>query len=284
MISVSQAIACTTARLEQAGIASAVGEARSLVSFATQSPPSQLALIEGLTCGQQTTLESSLRARLSGTPLQHITGRAYFRTVSVSVGPGVFIPRPETEVLTGWAINQLKHKQGSRRVVELCAGSGAISLAIATEVDNCEQWAVELSPTAYQYLLSNLTDSAVTSVLADMGDALEELNATIDLVIANPPYISEAQRGILPADVYHDPVEALFSGTQGLEAITVVARVAARLLKPAGVLGCEHGETQSDAVSRILNQAGFIDIHDWTDLNNQPRFATATKPGTRSTD
>jgi len=274
-VSVSRAIASTCALLEQAGIVSPRAEARTLVCFALDVEPSQLALIDDLTTTQQELLDQAVKARISGQPLQHVTGRAYFRTICVHVGPGVFIPRPETELLAGWAIDQVRAGHG--RVVELCAGSGAMSCSIAAESSPAACWAVERSDQAYPYLVENLAGTGVIPVHQDMVGALAGLDGSIDLVVANPPYVPLSQD--LPRDVQADPDEALFSGEEGLDATVDVAEVAMRLLRPGGVVGSEHGDDQAEQVRQIFAQAGFEQIRTHSDLGSRPRFVTARKPG-----
>jgi len=268
-------VAETSAALGSAGVASPQAEARTLVCFALGVEPSRLALIDEITDQQRETLARAVAARISGTPLQHVTGRAYFRTISVHVGPGVFIPRPETEILAGWAVDQVR--RGCERVVELCAGSGAVSRAIAAESSPSAGWAVERSEQAYPYLIENLAGTPITPVLADMAEALPGLDATVDLVVANPPYVPSAQD--LPAEVRRDPAEALYAGTDGLDSIRVVAGTAMRLLRPGGAVGCEHGEDHAGEVRRIFADAGFIQISTVDDWTNRPRFVTAHKRG-----
>jgi release factor glutamine methyltransferase len=163
-------------------------------------------------------------------------------------------------------------------VVELCAGSGAISLAIAQESRPAHHWAVELSENAFGYLVENLRSTTVVPVHDDMATALRQLNGTIDLVVANPPYIPEIDRESLPVDVSHDPSTALFSGVDGLDHLRTVAQVAKRLLKPGSVVGSEHGDDQAEQVRRIFESTGFVNIKTHLDLTSRPRFVTATKP------
>jgi len=275
-------VALTQTRLHQAGVTSAEAEARTLVSFALGVEPTRLILASDLTVEQQEILAASVASRIGGTPVQHVTGRAFFRTGSVRVGPGVFIPRPETEAVAGWAIDQVR--AGCRRVVELCAGSGAICVAIARESDPSAQWAVENNPDAFAYLLANLEESGIVPVLADMSWALPELNSTVDLVVANPPYIPRAWKPMMPADVHQDPDEALYSGPDGLDALTVVADVARRLLRPGGVVGSEHGDDQAEQVRALFIRAGFTDVRTHLDLCDRPRFVTAVQPDAPMTD
>ena len=263
----------TSATLADAGIDSPQAQARTLICYCLGLSPTRLALVDNLTDAQEALLQTALEQRLAGRPIQHITGEAFFRTVSVRVGPGVFIPRPETEILAGWAIDQVT--PGKTRIVELCAGSGAISLAIAAESDPREQWAVEIDPRAYTYLKANLAATAVHPVLGDMANSLPSLDATIDLVVANPPYLRASLADHLPDEVALDPDLALFSGDDGLDATRVVAKVARRLLKPGGVVGSEHGEDQAEDVAQIFCAAGFDQVRTCVDLAERPRFVVA---------
>ena len=226
-------------------------------------------------------LEAALVRRETGEPVQHITGQAPFRTVTLNVGPGVFIPRPETEVMTGWALERIADISASGRVpivVELCAGSGAITKALATEAPQGRYAAVELSEEAWPYLVDNLAGLRVDLRGGDMAEAFEDLDGTVDLVIANPPYIPENHRGLLPADVVdHDPGMALFSGPDGLDALRVVVSVAERLLRPGGLLATEHDDSHADAVVDLVAAAGFGEVLSHQDLTGRPRFVTAVR-------
>ncbi|MCL1841509.1 MAG: peptide chain release factor N(5)-glutamine methyltransferase [Propionibacteriaceae bacterium] len=269
-------------RLVAAGLPSPQADARILLAHALSVEPSELALTSVDDAGQAR-FRTLLNARAAGQPVQYLTGVAYFRTVAVHVGPGVFIPRPETESLAGWAIEALR--QGRTRdgrapvVVELCAGSGAISASIAAELPGCEQHAVELSPDAFAYLRANVPGAHL--VLADMDGALPELDGTVDVVVANPPYIPDTDRALVAADVLaHEPELALFSGPDGLDALRVVVRVAARLLRPGGWVGIEHDEsTGSGAVAALEASSVFEQVQDRRDLAGRPRFVTARLAG-----
>ena len=276
MTSVSQALAAAGVALS--GLPSPSADARALVSHVLGVAPSRLLAGGPLTAAQDDALAVAIGRRLSGEPVQHITGEAYFRTISVRVGPGVFVPRPETEVLAGWAVDQVR--QGRRTVVELCAGSGAISSSIASESPGAAQWAVERDQRAYGYLTANLAGTGVASVHADMAVALRDQDGLVDLVVANPPYLPDGQE--LPDDVRKDPPEALFSGPLGLDATRTVAAVAWRLLRPGGVVGSEHGDDQGDPVRAIFIDVGFNDVRTNRDLTGRPRFVTARKPANPS--
>lgn len=265
-------------KLARSGSPSPGPEARTIVAHVLGVDVSRLILIDDVNPAQQRLIDELADRRAAGEPVQHLTGRAYFRHVELAVGPGVFIPRPETELMVGWALDQLA-RRSSRRVVELCAGSGAITAALADELGGLELHAVELDPVAFAYLSRNLAGVVVDLVNADMATALPELDSTVDLVIANPPYVPEAHRLLLPSDVVdHDPVLALFSGHDGLDALRVVAQVAWRLLSGGGLLATEHDESHQGEVVALLGAAGFGDVVAHRDLAGRPRFVTATKP------
>ena len=269
-------------RLARAGSPSPGPEARQLVAHVLGVEPSALLRIDGVTAAQRARIDELADRRAEGVPLQHLTGVAYFRYETLAVGPGVFIPRPETEEMVGWALTRLAERPvGSRRVVELCAGSGAITAAIGRELGGVELHAVEVSADALGYLTRNLEGLAVDVVHGDMADAFRHLDGEVDLVIANPPYVPETHRGLLPTDVVeHDPELALFSGPDGLDALRVVAGVAARLLRPGGVLATEHDESHADAVVELVAAAGFAAVTSRRDLTGRPRFVTGERlPG-----
>lgn len=256
-------------------------EARTLLAHAAGVEPSRLPILPEVDGEVEAAFRSLVERRGSGVPVQYLTGRAWFRTVSVAVAPGVFIPRPETEVMTGWAIDRLVSLAGAPVVVELCAGSGAISAAIAAERPGCRQYAVELSPQACRVAQANLEGTGVRIIEGDMADAFPELDGSVDLVIANPPYIPlEAWEGVA-ADVRdHEPELALFSGQDGLDALRVVARVARRLLRLGGWVCAEHAEVQSEAVVEVFVATGaFAQVGDQRDLTDRPRFVTAVRAG-----
>jgi release factor glutamine methyltransferase len=219
-------------------------------------------------------------------PLQHITGRAYFRYLELHVGPGVFVPRPETESVVDWAIAAVRAMDVVEPlIVDLCTGSGAIALAMAQEVPRAQVHAVELSEDALVWTRKNAgqAGAAVTSrVTLHHGDArtaLPQLNGQVDLVISNPPYIPLTEwENVAPEARDHDPQLALFSGEDGLDTIRGIERTAHRLLRPGGIVVVEHADTQGGQVPWIFSEsAGWSDAADHPDLNNRPRFATARR-------
>ena len=276
-----------SSRLGAAGFPSPDADARILLAYVLGVEPKALITIESVDSDIATLYNSVLESRLAGNPIQYIMGIAYFRSTEIEVGPGGFIPRPETELLAGWAIDWLKSTSDQPQapvVVELCAGTGAISVAIAQEAPGARQWAVELSEDAYRYLLKNVADTPITPVWTDMADALHDLDGAVDLVVANPPYIPTSDKGILPDDVLLDPDLALFSGPDGLDATRVIAQVAHRLLKPGGVVGSEHGDGQEEAVAAIFRQANFDQVESHKDLTDRPRFVTAVRRSSPAND
>ncbi len=272
------ALSRAASRLQRAGVPSPVPDARILLTHllgATQG----LLIAPDLTDGEQAAFTEMIDRRVVGEPVQHITGRAPFRYEELDVGPGVFIPRPETEQLVEKALQVLAQRPaGHRRVVELCAGSGAITLCLAHELGGLELNAVELSEEAWPYLVANLAGIDVNLVHGDMSDAFQELDGTVDLVVANPPYVPETDRALLPKDVVgRDPDMALFSGDDGLDALRVVRAVATRLLRPGGHVLAEHDEKQSLAVLQMFGPPDFGRAADFDDLSGRPRYVTAER-------
>jgi release factor glutamine methyltransferase len=269
-------------RLRDAGVESPEQDARVLLSLAGGIEPARLPLLDVVTDEQADLFDSLVIQRAVRTPLQHLTGRAYFRHVELAVGPGVFVPRPETEVMTGWALDQLRPLVlGLQRplVVELGTGSGAIAKALVDEQPRLRVHAVEKSEDAARWAERNLAGTGVELHVADMAHALPELDGTVDLVIANPPYIPlDAYESVAPEARDHDPALALFSGDDGLDAIRVLTQVASRLLRPAGLLCFEHADVQGESAPAVVSAHGaFAAVRDHVDLAGRPRFTTAVR-------
>jgi release factor glutamine methyltransferase len=268
--------------LRQAGVESPAQDARILLSFVSGVELARLPLLDELDDDHVRRFQKLIMQRADRVPVQHLTGRAHFRRIEVEVGPGVFVPRPETEVMTGWAIDQLRSLSTRERrplVVELCAGSGVISKAIASELTRVDIHAVEVSEEAAGYARRNLADTLVDLHVTDMETALPQLDGSVDLVIANPPYVPlEAYESVAPEARDHDPVRALFAGTDGLDAIKVVIAVARRLLRPGGFLCFEHADVQGEAAPALVRaNGGFTAVRDQLDLTGRPRFVTAIR-------
>ena len=192
----------------------------------------------------------------------------------------MFVPRPETEVLAGWGVDRAREVLAEGRtpvVVDLCTGSGAIALALATEVAEADVHAVELSEDAYAWAAKNLAGSGVDLRQGDMADAFPDLDGTVDVLLCNPPYIPlEAYESVAPEARDHDPSLALWSGDDGLEAMRVLERVATRLLRPGGVVGAEHADVQGESAPGVFRAHGhWSDVRDHRDLAGRPRYLTA---------
>ena len=216
-----------------------------------------------------------LDRRSAHEPLQYLTGVAYFRYLELQVGPGVLVPRPESELLVDAVLKNIEGREGAVSVVDLGAGSGALTLAIATEAPQTHLIAVEKDPAAVEWLRKNVSriDETVRILESDVEDALDGVKC--DVVIANPPYIPDGQE--LPKDVAeHEPAIALFGGEDGMTIPRRFINAAARLLKSGGFLAIEHHESQSiDIAAAML--ADFENVECHNDLVGRPRFTTGTR-------
>ena len=216
-----------------------------------------------------------LDRRCANEPLQYLTGVAYFRHLEIKVGPGVLVPRPESELLVESVLTYIEKLSGAVSVVDLGAGSGALALAIATEAPTTHVIAVEKSAEAIYWLKENVSfiDEKVRILESDVSTALDGVKC--DVVIANPPYIPDGQ--VLPANVRnHEPAIALFGGADGMKVPRLFIAASARLLKPGGFLAIEHHEEQGDEIAAVLN-IDFEDILLHQDLTGRPRFTTAVR-------
>jgi release factor glutamine methyltransferase len=222
-------------------------------------------------------------------PLQHLTGRAPFRDLDLAVGPGVFVPRPETEDVAGAAVDEARSVvdvSGSVLVVDLCAGSGAIALAVATEVPGSRVLAVEVSEPARAWAAANIAAIAPGQVDLRPGDvtdptaaeALADVAGRVDVVVSNPPYVPPGQEPIDPEVRDHDPEVALYGGgPDGLAVPRAVIALAAGLLRPGGLLVVEHADVQGDRLLAALDDARWSDAADHRDLAGRPRYVTARR-------
>lgn len=216
-----------------------------------------------------------LDRRAAHEPLQYLTGTAYFRYLELEVGPGVLVPRPESELLVDAVLKNIEGREGAVSVVDLGAGSGALTLAIATEAPQTHLIAVEKDPAAITWLRKNVSriDEAVRILESDVEDALDGVKC--DVVIANPPYIPDGQE--LPRDVAdHEPAVALFGGEDGMTIPRRFINAAARLLKSGGFLAIEHHESQPIDISAAMLK-DFENIQSHNDLVGRPRFTTGIR-------
>jgi len=287
-------IALATVRLAEAGVDSPRTDAELIAAHVHNVKRSELHTVPDADFDAR--FWADIGRRENREPLQHITGRAYFRYLELDVGPGVFAPRPETEVMTGWAIDRLREMDVAEPVVvDLGTGSGAIALAIAQEVPRASVHAVEGDPLARTWAERNITryvDSYTAGrVLLHAGDfvsggtvsagpgaglaELAGLAGSVDLVVSNPPYIPLGS--IVPPEVgEYDPPAALWSGGDGLDAVRAVERTARWLLRPAGLVAVEHGAPQGAAVFWVFTEeAGWRDTANHKDLARRDRFVTA---------
>ncbi len=282
-------IAVAAARLRAAGVASPAYDAAELLAHALDTTRSRLPLVADVPAECAARFDALVERRAAREPLQHLTGVAFFRHVELAVGPGVFVPRPETELLAGWAIEHaaalVSRLAGARPstsrcvVVDLCTGSGAIAKAIAHEVPEARVHAVELDQPAHAWAQQNLLGTGVDLRQGDFRTAFEDLVGTVDVVVCNPPYVPlEAWESVAVEARDHDPHVALFSGDDGLDAIRALAVRAAVLLRPGGVVGVEHADVQGESAPALFAAEGSWDeVRDRRDLNDRPRFVTARR-------
>ena len=274
--SVRSQIASAANTLREAGVDSPEVDARLLAAHVLGVAPMQLMFADAPAdfAERYTGLVARRAAR---EPLQHIIGTAPFYGVDLAVGPGVFIPRPETEVLAEWAVRKLIDAPSAPTVVDLGSGTGALAIAVARDRPDAIVYAVERSETARAYLQRNVEKQApqVKVVAGDMTDPELLAGISADVVVSNPPYVPETPE--LQAEVYADPHEAVFSGADGMAAIRGLVPAVKQMLKDGGAVGIEHDDTTSEAVQAELRAGGFADVRALEDLTGRARFVTASK-------
>lgn len=275
------AVRAATARLAQAGIASAESDAVVLAAHALGVSVGDARKAMVLGAPVPAAYEELVEQRASRLPLQHLTGRAGFRQLELQVGPGVFVPRPETEVVAGLAIDAARAAGEAPVVVDLCTGSGAIALSVKDEVPAAQVYAVELGEEAHAWAARNrsATGLDITLVHGDATTAFPELDGQVDVVVSNPPYIPVGMVPIDPEVREHDPDLALYGGSEdGLAIPLAVAARAAALLRAGGVLVMEHADTQGRVLPAALARTGlWRDIADHEDLSARPRATVAVR-------
>jgi release factor glutamine methyltransferase len=275
-------------RFQNAQIDSARTDAELIVAHVLGVSRSGLSLLQEITPEMQREIERLCQLRQQRIPLQHLTGEQGFRKLILKVGAGVFIPRPETELLVESTIRELQDLPSSK-ILDLCSGSGAIAVSLASELANAHVTAVEVSDQAFSFLQANAVNNqaqitAKNSSLELLNKDVTEItfeNSSFDAVVANPPYIPEAMVPKDPEVALHDPKIALYSGRDGLDLIRVIIDKAADLLKPGGWLAIEHSDLQGDAIvgvpGLIKKTEKFENIADRKDLNGLPRYTVAKK-------
>src|SRR5690606_36897049 len=263
--------------LAEAGVPSPDVDARLLAEHVLEG---RLVTAGAPTPTQLGTYAALVERRRRREPLQHLTGEMFFRYLRLLAEPGAFVVRPETEIVAEEAIAAAR-SHPSPRVVDLCTGSGAIALALATEVPSAAVWAVELSPAALDAPRRNVAALAphVTLVAGDAATALPELDGTVDVVVSNPPYVPPDAVPQEPEVRDHDPHLALYGGSaDGLDVPRAGLRTAARLLRPGGVVVMEHAEVQAAAVRAEVTATGaFTDVHTVPDLTGRERMVVARR-------
>ncbi|MGW3545052.1 peptide chain release factor N(5)-glutamine methyltransferase [Nocardia niigatensis] len=273
--------------LAAAGVHSPQADAEYLAAHVLGVDRGRLALMPMLTPDQLEEYRKLVARRAERVPLQHLTGIAAMGEIDLAVGPGVFVPRPETELLFAWALAQLEAVGHEHQpiVVDLCTGSGALALAIAHARPDVQVHAVELDPEALAWARRNalqLADEGDTPIDLHAGDVtdpaiLEKLNGRVDVVVSNPPYIPEDAE-LDPEVIDHDPHRALFGGPDGLSVIRPMTATIARLLRENGTVAVEHDDTNGSVVADLFTaHGGFTDIVEHPDLAGKPRFVVARR-------
>jgi len=270
-------LAAATKELAAAGVESPRVDAELLAAEVLGVGRGRLVLIDTIRADELRRFAELVARRAARIPLQHLLGTAAFRHLELAVGDGVFVPRPETELLAGWGI---EHTPPGATVVDLCSGTGAIALSVADEAAPGRVVAVERSPAALEFLRRNAAAYPVVQVVR--GDVTDpglagELPTDVDVVLCNPPYVPDGTP-VPPEVADHDPAEAVFGGADGLTVIRPVIALAAALLRPGGVVGIEHDDVHASAVPDLLRADGrFIDVAEHRDLAGRPRYATARR-------
>jgi release factor glutamine methyltransferase len=281
---VREAVADAARVLAEAGVASPRVDAEWLAAHVLAVPRGRLATAGGFDGAELRRYRELVARRARREPLQHLVGTAPFRHLELAVGPGVFIPRPETEELVSWALSA-PELPSAPVVVDFCAGTGAIALSVAHELPGAHVYAVERDPDALAWLHRNAAartaagDPPITVVAGDVTDpaTTSTLDGRVDVLLCNPPYVPEGTP--VPPEVSdHDPGVAVFAGPDGLAVIRPVVARAVALLRPGGVLAIEHDDTHERAVPDLLRGSGAFDaVADHRDMAGCPRFATARR-------
>ncbi|MGH3308401.1 MAG: peptide chain release factor N(5)-glutamine methyltransferase [Nocardioides sp.] len=269
-------LAAATRRLAEAGVPSPEYDAAELLAHVLGTSRAKLFAVEAVPPDQLEELDALVDRRARREPLQHLTGIAHFRHVALAVGPGVFVPRPETELLAGWAIEEASARDRPV-VLDMGTGSGANAAAVADEVAAARVHALELDERAHQWAERNLAGTRVDLRQGDLATAFDDLAGQVDVIASNPPYIPRAAwESVAPEARDHDPELALWSGGDGLDAIRALEVRAALLLRDGGVIGVEHADVQGESAPAVFAESGrWAEVKDHHDLADRPRFLTA---------
>ena len=283
---VSELVRDAAERLARAGVADPQVDAELLAAHVAGVPRGavQAAAIRGdeWDAASAAALDALVERRAAREPLQHLTGRAPFRHLELAVGPGVFVPRPETEMVAQLAIDALRAAASPSPVaVDLGTGSGAIALALATEVPHGRVYAAENSVDAFAWTTQNFARIGAGNAhltFIDLADAFPDLDGTVSVVVSNPPYVPDAAIPRDPEVRLFDPPAALYGGADGLDVVRVVSRVALRLAHPGGTVVIEHGEWQGEQIRAILAADGWRAPATHPDLTMRDRATTGIRP------
>jgi release factor glutamine methyltransferase len=271
------AIDSATTLLADAGINSARYDAEELAAHLTGTERGRLPLIDSPDDTFFDRYHAAIAARSRRVPLQHITGTAAFGPLTLFVGPGVFIPRPETEVMLEWATAQRLPE--APVIVDVCTGSGALAIALAQHWPAARVLGIDDSDAALEYARKNSAGTQVELMLADATDPdlLSELDGHVDLLVVNPPYVPEAAE-LEPEVSQYDPPHAVFGGADGMAVINTIVRLAGRWLRLGGVFAVEHDDATSSQTSELIRSTGLFDeIIAHNDLTGRARFVTARR-------
>jgi release factor glutamine methyltransferase len=282
-VKLSEALALASQKLSQAGVPSPQADATWLLCHILDTDRSDLltriTFDQELTTEQKVAFDAALARREKREPLQHITGTAAFRSLELKVGPGVFVPRPETEQVVQYAIDYLRQLPVPGKAIDLGTGSGAIAIAMAFEVPQTKVYAVELSEDAHDYAAHNIAANNVSVELrlGAMQEVVGDLIGQLDVVISNPPYIPDSAIPIDPEVRDYDPELALYGGEDGLDVIRDISGIGAALLRPGGLLVLEHADGQSDAIRELLLNDGWFSVSAFQDATLRYRTITAIR-------
>ncbi|MCW2714359.1 MAG: prmC 2 [Frankiales bacterium] len=279
------ALSAATERLAAAGVASPEHDARALaVHVLGFAKPSDLLMVDDVEPDQLAAFDDLVAQRAARVPLQHLTGSVGFRYIELEVGPGVFVPRPETESVVQWAVDAVKAEGWTAPLcVDLCTGSGTMAFALANEVPGAVVHAVERDEGALAWTRRNAEnrvragDPEVELHLGSVEGCLPELDGQVDLVVSNPPYVATTEAHIPDPEVLdHDPGIALWAGEDGLDVVRLVEQAARRLLKPGGLVVVEHSDRQGRSAPALFEAAGgWTQVQDHRDAADRDRYVTA---------
>jgi release factor glutamine methyltransferase len=274
-----RAIDSAAALLAEAGIDSARCDAEQLAAHVAGTERGRLTLIESIDDEFFVRYHDVVAARSRRVPLQHLTGTAAFGPMVLHVGPGVFIPRPETEAILEWATAQ--RLAAAPVIVDVCTGSGALAMTLARHWRAARVIGIDDSDAAMDYARRNIEGTAVELLRADVTTPglLPELDRRVDLVVANPPYVPDSVP-LEPEVAQHDPPHAVFGGPDGMAVIAAVVGLAGRWLRPGGLFAVEHDDTTSSRTVELIEDTGlFEEVQARRDLTGRPRFVTARRRG-----